>query len=173
MYNWQEFLNNLLSSAGLSDFTADVDTEHHHATVFIHDSPAFMKENLPALVESMNHMIQLVARKQNTQPIFVDINNYRKERERLIVELARATARKAVATKSEVPLPIMNSYERRLAHMELAAHPDVRTESVGKGHRRYVIVKPIDGGSPLPPSVASATDGATRDVSADQSSASE
>jgi predicted RNA-binding protein Jag len=147
MDNWHEFLNNTLRGAGLVDYTVDVDAEHHHATVFIHDLPAFIKENLPALVESMNHIVQLVARKQGVQPIFIDINNYRKERERLIVELARATARKAVATKGEVPLPVMNSYERRLAHLELAAHPDVRTESFGKGHGRYVVVKPIDAGN--------------------------
>ncbi len=173
MENWHEFLNNTLSGAGLTDYTVDVDVEHHHAMVFVHDSPTFIKENLPALVESMNHVVQLVARKQNTQPIFVDINNYRKERERLIVELARATARKAVATKSEVPLPIMNSYERRLAHLELAAHPDVRTESFGKGHGRYVVVKPIDGNQPAATTVAETTNGASPSPSPDYSSASE
>jgi predicted RNA-binding protein Jag len=154
MENWNDLLKNILSGAGLTDYSIDVDSEHHHATVFIHDSPAFIKENLPALVECLNHIVQLIARKHDTQPIFVDINNYRKERERLIVELARATARKAVATKAEVPLPVMNSYERRLAHMELAAHPDVRTESFGKGHGRYVVVKPIDGTAPTPSSAA-------------------
>src|SRR6185295_16804276 len=95
-----------------------------------------------------NHLIQLVARKQGAQPVFLDINNYRREREHLIVELARATARKAVATKTEIPLPAMNSYERRLAHMELAAHPEVTTESVGRGRSRYVIVKPLSERAP-------------------------
>lgn len=171
MENWHDFLTRVLSGTGLTDYTIDVDTEHHHATVFIHDSPAFVKENLPALVECMNHIVQLVARKYDIQPIFVDINNYRKERERLIVELARATARKAVATKSEVPLPVMNSYERRLAHMELAAHPDVRTESYGKGHGRYVVVKPIDGVATSASSALAGADAPTEPSA--QSSASE
>jgi len=37
----------------------------------------------------------------------------------------------------------MNGYERRLIHLELSSHPDVRTESVGKDKSRYIIIKPI------------------------------
>jgi predicted RNA-binding protein Jag len=38
----------------------------------------------------------------------------------------------------------MNSYERRIVHVELAIHPEVTTESMGVGKERYVIVKPIE-----------------------------
>ncbi len=143
MENWNSFVTQFIEHLGFHDYRIDIDMEHRHGSVFIHDDPTLVKENLPVLVESLNHLIQLVARKQNAQPLFLDINNYRKEREQLIVELARATARKAVATKTEIPLPAMNSYERRLAHMELAAHPEVKTESIGKGKGRYVVVKPL------------------------------
>ena len=149
--DWRNFLTTLLESLGWNDYTVDFDTEHRHATVFVHNNPVLVKEVLPVLVESVNHLVQLIARRHGEQPIFVDVNNYRHEREHLIVELARATARKAVATKSEIPLPAMNSYERRLAHLELAVHPEVRTESIGKGKGRYVVVKPIgDGAQPAP-----------------------
>ena len=131
---------------GFDDYTIDFDAEHRHGAVFIHNDPNLVRENLPLIVESVNHLLQLVARRHDEPSIFVDVNNYRKEREHLIVELARATARKAVATKAEIPLPAMNSYERRLAHLELAAHPDVTTESIGKGKGRYVVVKPIAEG---------------------------
>lgn len=143
MENWEQYIKTFLEKMGFTDFKVEVDLEHRHSTVFIHNDPGLIKENLPMLVESVNHLLQLVARRHGKDPMFVDLNNYRKERENLIVELARATARKAVATKQEVPLPAMNSYERRIAHMELAAHPDVSTESVGKGPGRYVVVKPI------------------------------
>jgi spoIIIJ-associated protein len=76
--------------------------------------------------------------------LFLDINRYRQERENLITELAKAAAKKALATKGEIPLPAMNSYERRLVHVALAVHPDVMTESAGAGKGRYVIIKPID-----------------------------
>jgi len=102
-----------------------------------------VKENLPAIVDAVNHILQMVAKKNQTEAIFLDINNYRHDRERLIAELARAAAKKAAVTKKEVALPAMNSYERRLVHMELAVHPEVKTESAGEGKERYVIIKPI------------------------------
>ena len=72
----------------------------------------------------------------------MDVNNYRRERERLIIELAQAAARKALASKSSVDLPVLNAYERRLVHVELATRPDIKTESVGEGKDRHVVVKP-------------------------------
>ena len=73
----------------------------------------------------------------------MDVNNYKKERERLITELAKAAARKVLAEKKDVELPVMNAYERRLVHVELAARPDVKTESVGEGTNRHIVVKPL------------------------------
>jgi len=94
-------------------------------------------------VEAMNHLLQMVAKKQQQESIFIDINNYRHEREVLIAALAKAAAKKASSTKQKVSLPAMNSYERRIVHVELAIHPDVKTESSGEGKERYVIVMPI------------------------------
>jgi len=150
MENWQETLKKLIELIGFDDYTLDVDPEHRHARIFIHNDPNLVRENLPVIVESLNHLVQLIARQHDQSPLYIDVNNYRKERENLIVELARATARKVVATKNEIPLPVMNSYERRLAHLELATHPDVFTESVGKGKGRYVIVKPVGERPPSP-----------------------
>jgi spoIIIJ-associated protein len=146
MENWDAFLRKLIESLGFSDYTIDFDPEHRHGAVFIHNDPMLVKENLPTLVESINYLLQLIARKNDQPTVFVDINNYRHERENLIIELVRATTRKVIVTKTEMSLPAMNSYERRLVHLELAAHPEVMTESFGKGHGRYVVIKPIQAG---------------------------
>lgn len=128
---------------GFGDFKVEFDLEHRHGSIFIYDNPTLIKENLPVFVESLNHLAQLLAQKNKEDSLFIDINNYRKEREGLIVELARAAARKALATKEAIPLPAMNSYERRIVHVELAAHPEVQTESQDSGKDRYVVVRPI------------------------------
>lgn len=143
MEQWEKYMTNLVEKMGFSDFRVEVDTEHNHGSVFIYDSQNLVKENLPFLIENINHLTQLVAKKQNASPIYFDINNYRRERENLITELARQAARKVAATHQEISLPFMNSYERRLVHMELSAHPMVKTESVGDGKERYVTIKPI------------------------------
>ena len=115
--------------------------EFRHGAVFIEDIEPLSKEGVAHLVEDINHILQLIAKKNSVSPVFFDVNNYRREREVLITELARAAAQKVMATKGELSLPPMNSYERRLVHTALAHHPEVVTESLGVGRDRYVIVK--------------------------------
>jgi spoIIIJ-associated protein len=147
MEQWEVFINKLVELVGFKDYRIDIKADERKCSIFIYEDQYLLRENLPAIVEAMNHLIQMAARKQGSEAIFLDINNYRQERENLIGELARAAAKKASATKTEISLPAMNSYERRLVHMALAIHPDVKTESVGDGKERYVIIKPIETGN--------------------------
>lgn len=139
--DWEIFIKTTLDGIGFRDYRLEVKPEEKHAAVFIYEDQNLLRENLPSIVEGMNHLLQMVAKKNQAETIFLDINNYRHERENLIAELARAAAKKVMSTKEEVSLPAMNSYERRLVHVELAIHPEVRTESAGEGKERYVIIK--------------------------------
>ena len=138
------FIKKILNLIGFRDYRVDIKPEEKKGAVFIYEDQALLKESLPAIVDAMNHLLQMVAKKQQKESIFLDINNYRHEREILIAELAKAAAKKASTTKQKVSLPAMNSYERRIVHVELAIHPDVKTESTGEGKERYVIVMPIN-----------------------------
>jgi len=143
MINWEEYTKELFKKMGFADFGFDFDAEHRHGGVFLYEKDLIIKDNLSFFVENLNHFLQLVAQKNGTDKIYIDINNYRKEREKLLIELAKAAARKAVATNQEIPLPAMNSYERRIVHAELSARPDVKTESQGMGKGRFITIKPI------------------------------
>ncbi len=143
MDNWESFIKKTLELIGFTDYNLEIKIEDRRGSVFIYEDQEMLKENLPAIVEAVNHILQMVAKKNQTETIFLDVNNYRHDRENLIAELARAAAKKASTTKTEVALPAMNSYERRLVHVELAIHPEVKTESAGEGKERYVIIKPI------------------------------
>ena len=121
----------------------EIDEENKKGLIFVYDNPSLVKDNLPLLVDSVNHLAQMIARKSDDSAIFIDINNYRQERENLIAELAKAAAKKVIATGESVSLPIMNSYERRLVHVTLAIHPEVITESTGEKKDRHVVIKKI------------------------------
>jgi spoIIIJ-associated protein len=141
METWEQIIKNLLNGMGFSDYRLEISEDGSRNSLFIYESETLVKENLPNLVESLNHVLQMVAKKSEAKPIFLDVNNYRQERETLIAELARAAAKKVLTTKQEVSLPAMNSYERRLVHVELAIHPEVTTESIGEGKERYIVIK--------------------------------
>lgn len=143
MEPWDDFIKHMFDLMGFRDYRAEVKEDEKRGIVFIYEDQALLKENLPSLVDAVNHVVQMAAKKRKQEPLFVDINNYRHDREAIIAELARAAAKKASATKQNIPLPAMNSYERRIVHTELAVHPEVRTESMGEGKGRYVVVMPI------------------------------
>jgi spoIIIJ-associated protein len=94
-------------------------------------------------VGNFDTVVKLIAQRNNVDFVIIDINNYRRKREDLILEIARVAARKSVAEKKEISLPVMNAYERRLVHTELSQHPDIKTESIGEGKERYVVIKPL------------------------------
>ncbi|MDD5547924.1 MAG: hypothetical protein PHN74_03490 [Candidatus Pacebacteria bacterium] len=142
MENTKEIIQKLLEAGGFNDFSVDVSPENKRASVFIYDFD--VKSFLPKLIFDFEHVLKLMIKRSEEGGVFVlDINNYRREREHLLSEIAKAAARKAVLNKQDVELPAMNAYERRLIHLELASRPDIKTESLGEGPERRVIIKPI------------------------------
>lgn len=126
---------------GFSEVRVEVDEAHKKIAAHVGDG--LTRDEIGYLLPALEHVVNLMARQAKLPLYVVDVNYYRKERERLIAELARAAARKAVTTKTEVELPPMNAYERRLVHMEITTHPELTTESVGMGKERRVVIKRI------------------------------
>ena len=125
---------------GFKEVRVDVDEEHRRMSIFIDDE--VVQSRVAAVLPALEHVLNLIIRDGGREGSFVvDLNYYRKERERLIAELARVSAHKAVVTKDEIELPPMNAYERRLVHLEIATHPELKTESMGLGKERRVVIK--------------------------------
>lgn len=142
MENLEQIIKDLITKMGFEDFSVNFDSDSSRFSIFINDGK-FLEHSLQDFIQDFNFVIKLITKKLDVHPVVIDINNYRKKREDLILELARAAARKAVATKEEISLPPMNAFERRLIHTELSGRPDLKTESLGEGKERYVVVKPI------------------------------
>jgi spoIIIJ-associated protein len=140
MENLKTVIEELLPLFRLNETRAEFDEENKK--VFFHVSDEFISSrNLSEIVLHFNRIFGLIAKKFDEGPIMVDVNNFRREREKFVLELARAGAKKAALSKSDVVLPPMNAYERRLVHTELAIRPDIKTESVGQGSSRQVVIK--------------------------------
>ena len=140
---FQQKIKTLVELTGLNEPSLDFDTENRKIIIFANEGE-WIKKHLPYVVSDLERVINLLAKKHGLEEnLFIDVNNYRKERENIIVELAKAAARKVLLTKEEVRLPAMNGYERRLVHVELATRPDVKSESIGEDPERYVVIKPL------------------------------
>jgi spoIIIJ-associated protein len=138
---FKEKVQKLLELAGFRNIEISLEDEHHKVTVMADDE--IVRSNIAAILPAVEHLVNLMAHRDNLPAHVVDINYYRRERERLIVELAKAAAKKAIMTKNEVVLPAMNAYERRLVHVEISTRPDLKTESVGAGKDRHIVIQLI------------------------------
>jgi len=81
---------------------------------------------------------------EDTTPFLIDINDYQRKRIEEIKERARMSAQRVRYFKKEVVMQPMSAYERRIIHMALAEDPDVKTESVGEGETRRIVIKPAE-----------------------------
>ncbi len=98
-------------------------------------------KNLAAL----NHVVRRIAERQITDiPHFlIDINDYHKKRIEEIKDMARLHAQRVRYFKKDIELRPMTAYERRIVHSALQEYPDIKTESVGEGRERRVVIKPF------------------------------
>ncbi len=86
--------------------------------------------------------LMVVQRRKTWLPLTVDVAGYRKHRRESLEKLALYLAEQVKSRRRAVPMEPMPANERRMVHLALADHPDVRTESIGEGENRKVVVLP-------------------------------
>ena len=78
------------------------------------------------------------------EKIHIDSGGYRALRFEELKMTARVAAERVQATKQPFRLNPMSSRERRIVHLAVKDMPGVRTESVGLGEERQVVIHPAD-----------------------------
>lgn len=121
--------------------------EHYLVEIKTTDAPLLIGRHGDNL-EAFQHLLRLAASREADElnrrlTLFVDVDGYRKRKEDEALELAKRRAAQVRSTGNPVKLPPMDSFLRRLVHLELAKPEweDVATESTGRLGFRAVIVK--------------------------------
>lgn len=94
---------------------------------------------------ALQHILRLLVRRETEErfKFLADVNRYLQAKTDSLAEMAREAAKRAMDERKPVVLRPMSAYERRLVHMELAGNESVKTESIGEGEDRKVVVRPI------------------------------
>jgi spoIIIJ-associated protein len=97
-------------------------------------------------LQSLQHIGRIMIKQKIEQRInfILDVNSYRQEKNSSIIRLATEMAEQALCERRSVVLRPMSPYERRIVHLELSKNDQVKTESVGEGENRKVVIKPAD-----------------------------
>lgn len=93
---------------------------------------------------SLQYLLNLMASRQLSERAFftVDVEGYRRRRERALTTLARRMADQVKRTHRPVTLEPMPPNERRIIHLSLAEDRYVSTASEGEGENRQVSISP-------------------------------
>lgn len=110
------------------------------------DDPSFLIGQHGVNLQALQHIIRMVVRKKTIEParFIVDVNSYRQQKMRSIIDQSNAAAEQAVSEKKAVVMNPMSPYERRIVHMVLAKNKNVSTESIGEGEDRKIVVKSVN-----------------------------
>ncbi|MFH0791793.1 MAG: R3H domain-containing nucleic acid-binding protein [bacterium] len=110
------------------------------------DEPQTLIGENGQVLNDLQQILRLVLRRQIDAPFFIDIdiNNYKEEKTDKIKEIVRGAIDEVIITGRENILPPMSANERRIVHMEIGLRIDVKSESVGEGPERRVVIKPAN-----------------------------
>lgn len=140
----EDIARNLLLKVGIEGDirVSQKDEESVAVDVTCEDPQLYIGEKGQTLSEIL-FILKSMVRKRMGSPVYVvlDINDYRKNKEHYVKELARTTADEVSLLKTPKELPAMNPAERRLVHVELQERGDIETESIGEGENRRVLIK--------------------------------
>ena len=95
---------------------------------------------------AFQYVASLIVGKETQQfvQLVVDVEGYRDRREKQLIQMAQRMADQVSKTGRRQTLEPMPSSERRIIHIALRDHPDVKTESTGEDPYRKVVIMPKD-----------------------------
>ena len=101
------------------------------------------------VLKSLEHLAYRALRlePQWHEKIQIDCAGYRALRFEELRMTARLAAERVQASRQSFQLNPMSSRERRIVHLTLKEIPGVRTESVGTGDKRQVVIHPAEAKS--------------------------
>ncbi len=95
-------------------------------------------------LEAMQYLLEKMINKKSTNRIrvLVDVEGYLDKRKKNLQQMASRMAEKAKRTKKPVTIGQMNAHDRRIVHIHLKDESGVRTQSLGEGYYRKLMIFP-------------------------------
>jgi spoIIIJ-associated protein len=152
----RQFLENMVRVSGL-ELKINVRTVPAQSTVSGSDPEVFadldgrdkeiLLERGADVLKSLEHLAFRALRLEPAyhEKIHIDSGGYRALRFEELKMTARVAAERVQSSRQPFRLNPMSSRERRIVHLALKEMTGIRTESVGVGEERQVVIHPSDG----------------------------
>jgi len=119
------------------------DNEHHRIHISGGEAAILIGRKGQTL-EAMQYLVDKTVNKQcgKGYRIVVDVEGYLETRRNELTEIANRLAEKARRTGKPSTMNRMNAHDRRIVHLALKNNKSVRTQSVGDGYYRKLMIVP-------------------------------
>jgi spoIIIJ-associated protein len=103
------------------------------------------------VLEALQHLVRLATAKKFKQnlKLLLDVNNFRENRKRAIIVMAKKLADKARRAGQPIKTKPLNPYERRIIHTLFKSSRGISTSSEGDGHTKRVVISPSGTGNAI------------------------
>lgn len=140
-----DFLSNLIRYSGWRmTFTVNEQSGIWHVN-FVGEDAGLLLARGGEVLQALEHLLERLVNHQapGRWSVRLDANGYRASRERELALMARTAAEQVKKYRQPFTFSALKAAERRIIHLTLATEPGVRTESIGQGDDRKVVVHPV------------------------------
>jgi len=141
-----EVLENILGHLGLE---GSFEIEEKEDGVFISidaEDPGILIGRNGETLASLQLILNLIASRQmggeNQKRVIVDVSSWRKSKEEELAHKAKDWTAKVIETKEPMELLPMPAWQRRIVHMTVEETSGVKSESIGEGPERRLVISP-------------------------------
>jgi len=126
------------------DFDVAVEEQPDHLRIVLagEGSEEFLHRKGEAL-DALQHVVNAVFRREvdRGKRLVVDSHDFRKGKDRELRQITKFLMEKVRSTGQPQEIGPLNSYARRLVHLEVSAQDDMESESRGDGAMKLVVIR--------------------------------
>jgi spoIIIJ-associated protein len=139
-----EFVTNVVTAMGITVTVRSETTAEGVKVDITGEEGELLVRRKGEALDALQHLVNSIWRDQTGRDgrIVVDCLDFRKGKDAELRQMAKFMIEKAKMTRMPQEMGPLNSYSRRLVHLEVSLDPDVTSESQGDGQVKTIIIAP-------------------------------
>ncbi len=95
-------------------------------------------------LQALQLIVNMIAARQveNCKRVIIDVSSWRKGKEEELAQKAKTWVEKVRESGQDLELEPMPSWQRRVVHMVVSESEGVKSESIGEGLERHLVISP-------------------------------
>ncbi|MBL4889164.1 MAG: Jag N-terminal domain-containing protein [Candidatus Lindowbacteria bacterium] len=126
-----------VSQKGEGNYSGEIDTEEL----------ALVLGRRGRTIDSVQTLASAILSRRTGEKVklLLDASGFRSKRKNALIQIAKDSAKDAIASGEEIHLDSMSAFDRKIIHSTLSKESEVETSSEDRGARRHVVVRSKDG----------------------------